>query len=43
VTVITVPECKDEFAVVTKELSEKEYREKAKTLDNIIGMIRIEA
>lgn len=43
VTVITIPDMQDEFAVITKELSEIEYREKAKCLDNIIGMIRIEA
>lgn len=43
VQVITVPEYQDEFAVITKVMTEKEYREKSKSLDNVISMIRIEA
>lgn len=43
VELISIPEYEDEFGIVTEEISEKDYREKAKCLDNIISMIRIEA
>lgn len=43
VSVIAIPEYDDEFAIVTQEISEKDYREKAKCFNNIISMIRIEA
>lgn len=42
VSVALVPELSGEFGFVTSVMSEKEYREKAGRLSNIISMIRVE-
>ncbi|MCI5649011.1 MAG: homoserine dehydrogenase [Fusicatenibacter sp.] len=40
VNVVTVPSLKDEFAFITEEIAEHEYKEKAEKLDGILSMIR---
>jgi homoserine dehydrogenase len=42
VTVIKVPELKDEFAFITTVISEKDFKEKAENLSGIRSRIRIE-
>lgn len=42
VETIETAACPDEFAIVTEVMSEKEYKEKAKKIAGICGMIRIE-
>ena len=40
VDVVTVPSLKEEFAFITGEIAEHEYKEKAEKLDGILSMIR---